>query len=109
MALGTGDASEFLKTCEAATRKSQGMNEVDAFQAGYCIGALDAAFSALVIEAAESRRPNTGVCPKQDSGDRLLLVKVALRYLKANPQTHSQPAEIAVRTALRQAFPCPAR
>lgn len=109
MALGTGDAAELLKTCEATTRKAPRYGEVDAFQAGYCVGALDAAFSALVIEAAEARRANTGVCPKEDSGDRLLLVKVVMKYLKENPQVHSQPADIAVRTALRRAFPCPAR
>lgn len=107
MALGTGDGAEMLKTCESVTRKTpSGLGAVESFQAGYCVGALDAAFSALVIEAAEARRPDTGVCPKDDSGDRLLLVKVVMKYLKENPQTHSQPAEIAVRAALRKAFPC---
>lgn len=107
-AIGAGvDGGPLLATCEAALRKpAVATLQKDSVQSGYCMGFLDSAFGALVAEAAESRRPNTGVCPQSDSGDPLTLVKVVVKYLKANPQTHTQPAEMPVRAALRQAFPC---
>lgn len=107
-AIGAGvDGGPLLATCEAALRKpAQATIQKDSFQSGYCVAFLDASFGALVAEAAESKRADAGVCPKSDSGDPLMLVKVAVKYLKENPQTHSQPAEVPVRAALRKAFPC---
>jgi len=103
----TGDAGSFLKMCDAAVRPpTPATAQAATFQMGYCVGSIDATFASLVIEAAEARRPDTGVCPKGDSGDSLMLVSVVVAYLKGNPQMHSQPSEIAVRAALRRAFPC---
>lgn len=98
------DAGPFLKVCEAALRKP--VQATDTFQSGYCMGMLDASFGALVLEAAEARRTDNGLCPKADSRDPLTLVKVVVQYLKANPQTHAEPAEVPIRAALRKAFPC---
>lgn len=107
-AIGAGvDGGPFLTTCEAALRKpAQATIQKDAFQSGYCLAFLDASFGALVAEAAEAKRADNGLCPKADSGDPLALVKIAVKYLKENPQTHTLPAEIPVRAALRKAFPC---
>jgi hypothetical protein len=100
------DGGPLLTMCEKALSKpGVGVGSQDAFQAGYCIGTLDAAFDALVIEGAESASGPT-VCPKLDSGDPLTLVKVVVKYLKANPKAHAQPSALAVRKALRQALPC---
>jgi len=96
-----------LSTCEAALLKPAPLTvQQDAFKSGYCAAFLDASFGALVAEAAEAKRSDTGLCPKADSDDPLLMVKIAIKYLKENPQTHSLPAEIPVRAALRKAFPC---
>ncbi|QNK66862.1 Rap1a/Tai family immunity protein [Variovorax sp. PAMC26660] len=102
------DGGPFLKVCEAALRKhAPETQQKEAFQSGYCIGVLDASAGALLAEAAEARRTDNGLCPKEDSGDPLLLVKIVVKYLKENPQTHSLPAEVPIRAALRKAFPCP--
>lgn len=100
------DGGPLLRMCEKAlSPPGVGVKTQDAFQAGYCIGVMDAAFDALVAEPVEHGRAQ-GLCPKEDGTDQLLLVKIVVKHLKANPQTHSQPAAVAVRKALRQAFPC---
>ena len=100
------DGGPLLAMCEKALSKpGVGVNSQNAFHAGYCMGVLDAAFDALVMEPIE-RSKGPGLCPKEDSKDPLTLVNVVVKYLKANPQTHAQPSSVAVRKALRAAFPC---
>lgn len=102
------DGGPLLAMCEKAlTKPGVGVGSQDAFQAGYCIGSLDVAFDSLVAEWVERNRTGTGLCPKEDGKDQLALVKIVVKYLKANPQSHSQPSTLAVRKALKQAFPCP--
>lgn len=100
------DGGPFLAMCEKAmSPPGVSVATKEAFQAGYCIGALDAAFSAIVVESAAAGR-GKGLCPKEDGKDPLELVKVVTRHLKANPQDHGKPASLAVRAALMRAYPC---
>lgn len=101
------DGGPFLAMCETALVKpASEPSGKTAFQAGYCIGAMDAGFDLLVLEAGATGR-GPGLCPKEDGKDPLVLVKVAVKYLRANPQAHSQPSGTSIRKALLTAYPCP--
>lgn len=100
------DGGPFLAMCEKAlTPPGVSVASKEAFQAGYCIGALDAAFEGINLESLWANKGLT-LCPKEDRKDPLELVRVVTRHLRENPQEHTRPASMAVRAALTRAYPC---
>ena len=84
----------------------RGPNDVGRQAAVYVIGAVDAMSTAFM---SPDRQPTEMSLCLPNNATREQAVDIVVKYLKENPEKRQYSAETSVWTALRAAFPCPAK
>lgn len=100
------DGRYLLEACEHVERKSRDNgNTAQSFQAGYCVGAVEAVRNHIVVNALESGK-GVGLCPAGGvikKGDDVAQV---LQFLRHHRDLHQVDAAVVIDLALKRAYPC---
>ena len=101
----TGDAYLGRKKFEAIQDGKQGLNDLDSFNAGLCLGKIEAMMVGLHFNcegggigyASNALETSTSIAVRQ----------AFLNYARDNPQTWEEPSYLGMSKAMAEYFPCP--
>ena len=99
------DGKSLLARCEQAERLLNEQKIDDPVNAGFCLGYIGAIRSALQVLNIELD-PRQRVCLPKEGVEVGQAIRVAIRFLRENPQRLSENEASLVIAALRNAYPC---
>ena len=101
----TGEAYLGCKKFEAIQDGKQGLNDLDFFNAGICLGKIEAMMVALYFNC---ERGVIGTRSNALTTSTSVAVRQAfLNYARDNPQTWEEPSYLGMSKAMAEYFPCP--
>lgn len=99
------DGKMLLARCEQAERLLNDQRIEDPVNASFCLGYVGAIWSALHILNSQLQ-PRQRACMPKDGIEVGQAIRVAIRFLRENPQRLAENEGVLVIAALRNAYPC---
>lgn len=99
------DGKSLMARCEQAERLLNEQKIDDPVNAGFCLGYIGAIRSALQVLNSELD-PRQRVCLPKEGVEVGQAIRIAIRFLRENPQRLSENEASLVIAALRNAYPC---
>lgn len=99
------DGTQLLAACQEAEQFDERKPVRDPFSIGTCLGLLEGVNGAMV--ALNSSLPvSIQTCFPEQRLAAVQAVRIAVKYLRENPEKHHESAAYLVALAYRRAFPC---
>ena len=99
------DGKSLLARCEQAERLFNEQKIDDPVSAGFCLGYVGAIRNALQLLEGD-RDPGRRICPPKEGVEVGQAIRLAIRFLRDNPQRLAENEAALVIEALRNAYPC---